>query len=1459
MAQATMGVGIWGSLVLLGLCSWTVGRAAAPNPVSSLRVESQTNSSIRLCWERPKESGSQNLTYCVQWTGDSNTIETQRTTDTCVTVEELRSGTSYEFSVWVEKDRVNSTRETLNATTAPNPVSSLRVESQTNSSIRLCWERPEESDSQNLTYYVQWTGDSNTIETQRTTDTCVTVEELRSGTSYEFSVWVEKDGVNSTRETLNATTAPNPVSSLRVESQTNSSIRLCWERPEESDSQNLTYYVQWTGDSNTIETQRTTDTCVTVEELRSGTSYEFSVWVEKDGVNSTRETLNATTAPNPVSSLRVESQTNSSIRLCWERPEESDSQNLTYYVQWTGDSNTIETQRTTDTCVTVEELRSGTSYEFSVWVEKDGVNSTRETLNATTAPNPVSSLRVESQTNSSIRLCWERPEESDSQNLTSYVQWTGDSNTIETQRTTDTCVTVEELRSGTSYEFSVWVEKDGVNSTRETLNATTAPNPVSSLRVESQTNSSIRLCWERPEESDSQNLTSYVQWTGDSNTIETQRTTDTCVTVEELRSGTSYEFSVWVEKDGVNSTTETLNATTAPNPVSSLRVESQTNRSIRLCWERPEESDSQNLTYYVQWTGDSNTIETQRTTDTCVTVEELRSGTSYEFSVWVEKDGVNSTRETLNATTAPNPVSSLRVESQTNRSIRLCWERPEESDSQNLTYYVQWTGDSNTIETQRTTDTCVTVEELRSGTSYEFSVWVEKDGVNSTRETLNATTAPNPVSSLRVESQTNRSIRLCWERPEESDSQNLTYYVQWTGDSNTIETQRTTDTCVTVEELRSGTSYEFSVWVEKDGVNSTRETLNATTAPNPVSSLRVESQTNRSIRLCWERPEESDSQNLTYYVQWTGDSNTIETQRTTDTCVTVEELRSGTSYEFSVWVEKDGVNSTRETLNATTAPNPVSSLRVESQTNRSIRLCWERPEESDSQNLTYYVQWTGDSNTIETQRTTDTCVTVEELRSGTSYEFSVWVEKDGVNSTRETLNATTAPNSVTLVSCVSTSGGYGLLLNWSCPSGGYEGFELEVGMQRSTQDNSSCGNHVHLLGFGPAQSYTATVVTLWHGLRAKSASVTCQTESAGVIAGVVVGVLLILILVGLLVLFLKKRNRKHQKQETPQDLAFSFFPGDILAKDFADHVRRNEKDSNRGFSEEYQRLCQEGEGQSQTTASALENKAKNRYRNVLPYDWSRVPLQPLEDQPGSNYINASFVPGLQSPQDFIATQGPLPQTVPDFWRLVWEQQSHTIVMLTNCLESSRVKCEQYWPVDSQPCTHGNLQVALVGDEVTENWAVRDLKLLHIEERKTLHVRHFHYLAWPDHGVPPSPDPLLAFWKMVRQWLDQTPAGGPPIVHCSAGVGRTGTFIALDVLLRQLEGEGLVGPFDFVRKMRRSRPLMVQTEAQYVFLHQCVLRHVELSAKALTQEVEYENVANVIYENVNAIGAYELQV
>ncbi|XDA83871.1 hypothetical protein R6Z07M_013724 [Ovis aries] len=633
-------------------------------------------------------------------------------------------------------------------------------------------------------------------------------------------------------------------------------------------------------------------------------------------------------------------------------------------------------------------------------------------------------------------------------------------------------------------------------------------------------------------------------------------------------------------------------------------------------------------------------------------------------------------------------------------------------------------------------------------------------------------------------------------------------------------------------------------------------------APNPVRNLTAQAQNSSSITLSWKAPEGPEPEY--YWVQWTDDGNTTGSQSTANTSFTAEGLEAGTLYEFSVNAVKDGLNSSWVALNASTAPSEVIALQKQNQTNSFITLKWEAPADPRPQSYVYWVHWASRGHLQrkqgpqghqdnQTGRTNGTRYTVEALVPGTWYSFNVWAESNCVHGYKQSLNASTAPDPANITSCVITSGGHEVILAWSCPQGGYEAFELEVGGQLGPQNNSSCGEAVKVSLLRPAQSYSATVTTIWDEMRAPSASVVCHVESgrAGVIAGAVLSVLLLLVLVGLLLFFLKRRHRQREKKPAPKDLEIRF-PGDIPAEDFAEHVWRNERDSNYGFAEEYQHLALEDHGQSQMVASAPDNSAKNRYRNALPYDWSRVPLRALPGQPGSEYINASFIPGLWSSREFIAAQGPLPQTVGDFWRLVWEQQSHTLVMLTNCVESGRVKCEHYWPLDAQPCTHGPLQVTLVGEEVAENWAVRNLKLRHVQEQKTLPVRQFHYMTWPDHGVPHSPDPLLAFWRMLRQWLDQTVGGGPPIVHCSAGVGRTGTLIALDVLLRQLECEGLVGPFGYVKKMRESRPLMVQTEAQYVFLHQCILRFLQQSATVRAQEgATYENL---LMENVAATEA-----
>uniref|UniRef100_A0A673AXJ9 protein-tyrosine-phosphatase n=1 Tax=Sphaeramia orbicularis TaxID=375764 RepID=A0A673AXJ9_9TELE len=221
--------------------------------------------------------------------------------------------------------------------------------------------------------------------------------------------------------------------------------------------------------------------------------------------------------------------------------------------------------------------------------------------------------------------------------------------------------------------------------------------------------------------------------------------------------------------------------------------------------------------------------------------------------------------------------------------------------------------------------------------------------------------------------------------------------------------------------------------------------------------------------------------------------------------------------------------------------------------------------------------------------------------------------------------------------------------------------------------------------------------------------------------------------------------------------------------------------------------------------------------------------------------------GYNSNREYIATQGPLPSTVNDFWKMIWEQRVKGIVMVTNCTEGGKTKCEQYWPADKQPIFHGQLTITLSSEQQETNWTLREFKLKHSSEERT--VKHFHFTAWPDHGVPQGTEVLVQFRGLVRSHIRAEAAGTPTVVHCSAGVGRTGTIIALDVLLQQLEKEKAVDINGFVYKMRLSRSHMVQTESQYIFLHQCIMDI--LQTNDTSNENIYEN-ADMIYANATAL-------
>ncbi|KAI5610992.1 receptor-type tyrosine-protein phosphatase O precursor, partial [Silurus asotus] len=297
----------------------------------------------------------------------------------------------------------------------------------------------------------------------------------------------------------------------------------------------------------------------------------------------------------------------------------------------------------------------------------------------------------------------------------------------------------------------------------------------------------------------------------------------------------------------------------------------------------------------------------------------------------------------------------------------------------------------------------------------------------------------------------------------------------------------------------------------------------------------------------------------------------------------------------------------------------------------------------------------------------------------------------------------------------------------------------------------------------------------------------------------------------------------------------------VQLDDFEAYIKDMSKDSAYKFSLQFEELKSVGLDLSHDAADLLVNRPKNRYTNILPSDFSRVKLISMHNDEGSDYINANYIPGYKSAREYIATQGPLPETRNDFWKMVMQQNSRVIVMLTQCNERRRVKCDHYWPFTDEPVSYGEITVEMLSESESPEWTIRNFRLSYADEVQD--VLHFNYTSWPDHGVPTvnAIESILQFVQSVRQQVNRTK--GPVTVHCSAGVGRTGTFIALDRLMQHLREHEYADILGMVSEMRSHRLSMVQTEEQYVFIHQCVLlMWKKKKQQSLTSDIIYENVS-----------------
>ncbi|XP_074928400.1 receptor-type tyrosine-protein phosphatase T isoform X2 [Chelonoidis abingdonii] len=273
----------------------------------------------------------------------------------------------------------------------------------------------------------------------------------------------------------------------------------------------------------------------------------------------------------------------------------------------------------------------------------------------------------------------------------------------------------------------------------------------------------------------------------------------------------------------------------------------------------------------------------------------------------------------------------------------------------------------------------------------------------------------------------------------------------------------------------------------------------------------------------------------------------------------------------------------------------------------------------------------------------------------------------------------------------------------------------------------------------------------------------------------------------------------------------------IRVADLLQHITQMKRGQGYGFKEEYEALP-EGQTASWDTAKEDENRNKNRYGNIISYDHSRVRLQLLDGDPHSDYINANYIDGYHRPRHYIATQGPMQETVKDFWRMIWQENSASVVMVTNLVEVGRVKCVRYWPDDTE--IYGDIKVTLIETEPLAEYVIRTFTVQKKGYHEIREIRQFHFTSWPDHGVPCYATGLLGFVRQVK--FLNPPETGPIVVHCSAGAGRTGCFIAIDIMLDMAENEGVVDIFNCVRELRSQRVNLVQTEEQYVFVHDAIL-------------------------------------
>ncbi|XP_032286902.1 receptor-type tyrosine-protein phosphatase F isoform X9 [Halichoerus grypus] len=907
-------------------------------------------------------------------------------------------------------------------------------------------------------------------------------------------------------------------------------------------------------------------------------------------------------------------------------------------------------------------------------------------------------------------------------------------------------------------------------------------------------------------------------------------------------------------------------------------------------WEPPEEPNGLVRGYRVYYTPDSRrplSAWHKHNTDAglLTTVGSLLPGITYSLRVLAFTavgDGPPSpTIQVKTQQGVPAQPADFQAEAESDTRIQLSWLLPPQ---ERIVKYelVYWAAEDEGQQHKVTFDptSSYTLEDLKPDTLYYFQLAARSEmGVGVSTPTIEARTAQSmpsgPPRKVEVEPLNSTAVHVSWKLPVPSKQHGqirgyqVTYVRLENGeprgppiiqDVMLAEAQwrpeESEDYETTISGLTPETTYSVTVaayTTKGDGARS-KPKIVTTTGAVFAKNFRVAAAMKTSVLLSWEVPDSYKSA-VPFKILYNGQSVEVDGHSMRKL---IADLQPNTEYSFVLMSRGSSAGGLQHLVSIRTAPDllPHKPLPASAYVEDG-RFTLSMPHVQDTSLIRWFYIVVVPVDRVGGSMLAPRWSTPEELELDELLEA---IEQGGEERRRrrqaERLKPYVAaqvdvlPETFTLGDKKSYRGFYNRPLS---PDLSYQCFVLASLKEPTDQKRyaSSPYSDEIVVQVTPAQQQEEPEM-LW-------------------VTGPVLAVILIILIVIAILLFKRKRTHSpSSKDEQSIGLKDSLLahssdpvemrrlnyqtPGSsvpscpnissmrdhppIPITDLADNIERLKANDGLKFSQEYESI-DPGQQFTWENSNLEVNKPKNRYANVIAYDHSRVILTSIDAVPGSDYINANYIDGYRKQNAYIATQGPLPETMGDFWRMVWEQRTATVVMMTRLEEKSRVKCDQYWPARGTE-TYGLIQVTLLDTVELATYTVRTFALHKSGSSEKRELRQFQFMAWPDHGVPEYPTPILAFLRRVKACnpLD----AGPMVVHCSAGVGRTGCFIVIDAMLERMKHEKTVDIYGHVTCMRSQRNYMVQTEDQYVFIHEALLEaatcgHTEVPARSLYAHIQ----------------------